>query len=112
VKRTVIVGAALAIAACGGAPEDSRVPRDMLPSGPVPCPHRQTMDTAAPPTTWDARALIGMTADAAAGEAKRHGCVLRIAWEDGEGSNLTADAQINRIDIAVLDGRIVGVQAS
>ena len=53
-----------------------------------------------------AAAIAGCGSDA----GRDHDCTVRVASEDGEGSNLTGDYQRTRIDVHLDSGKVVGVQ--
>jgi hypothetical protein len=53
--------------------------------------------------------LLGLSQRAAADVAERHGCELRVVSRDGQGSTLGGDFQFNRVDIDLIDGKVVGI---
>jgi hypothetical protein len=74
------------------------------------------LDPANPPTrvranAFDARRLIGLAEQRASAVAGRDGCVIRVVARDDRGANLESDEQLNRLDVYVEGGRIVGVYA-
>jgi len=77
----------------------------------VRCPRLPTGEPGTVPGSFDARVLLGMSERAADALAARHGCVVRVAMRDGEGSTLTGDARLDRIDIVVIAGKVAGVEA-
>jgi hypothetical protein len=55
------------------------------------------------------RDLVGLTLAAGARVAEEHGCVLRVVERDGRRGSLEMDLRPNRANVAVKDGRIVGL---
>jgi hypothetical protein len=69
---------------------------------------------SARPGNWDARAVIGLTLDAASRLAKRHGCQLRPVGGNDVDANtpITMDLIFNRINVDVDDGIVTALDAT
>ena len=53
--------------------------------------------------------LVGLTEDEAAKVAESNGWVLRVSSRDGEDLQLTMDFVPNRVNLAIVDGKVTGV---
>lgn len=53
--------------------------------------------------------LVGLTEDEAAKVAESNGWVLRVSSRDGEDLQLTMDYVANRVNLAIVDGKVTGV---
>ena len=61
------------------------------------------------PDGYNARRLIGRRLPRARQIAHAHGCSVRVVKRDGESLPVTEDFSWTRIDVAVNDGRVTGI---
>jgi hypothetical protein len=113
---SVVICGTWPLAGCGENSDPVRVPAAWAhPPDPVPCPERPRSDSSSrlgQRGSFDARTLIGMAERDANALALEHGCTMRVAARDGEGYALSADERIDRVDVHVEDGHVVGVNDS
>lgn len=94
-------------------PVDSVPPLDTVPVDPKPAPitTAPTVDEPGEPIAADvaSAALVGLTVDEATKVAEGNGWTLRVSTLDGEGQMLTEDYSPTRVNVAVADGVVTGV---
>ena len=85
------------------------------PSHPIWCPSKLTLPTGlSKPNrpaarSFDARTLLGQPEREAAARAHGQGCLWRVVKRDGENLAVTADVRSDRIDAAILHGKVTAI---
>lgn len=74
-------------------------------------PAETTVEPAAIDQATAEVALVGLTLDEASKVAEENGWTVRVSTLDGVGQALTMDLQFNRVNLAVTDGVVVGVDS-
>lgn len=59
---------------------------------------------------FDVFSLVGCSLTLADSVAGNHGKDLRVTWMDGESSGLPGDDRKDCVDVAVWEGKVVGVR--
>jgi hypothetical protein len=59
---------------------------------------------------YDARRLLGLSVESARADAQQRGLEVREVVVDGNKALMTLDRSLNRIDVIVADGRVVGIR--
>ena len=95
---TALIVAALLLMACG---EDEE-PAVQRPAEPIWCPKDREGG-------FDAREVLGRSADEAERLAEDNGCHLRVVERDGQSQPVTKDLRFDRINVAVRDGVVTRV---
>ena len=89
-----------ALAAAGSGHDPAA--RDAAAAHPRYCPKND-------PGGYDARRLIGKRLPRARDAARAYGCIVRVIKRDGESLPVTEDFSWTRINVAVFDGRVTGI---
>lgn len=104
----------LILSGCGGHSKSPGV-RVTGPSQPIWCPSKLTLPTGlSKPNrpadrSFDARALLGQPESEAAARARGRGCAWRVVKRDGQNLAVTADVRSDRIDAAILHGKVTAI---
>lgn len=81
------------------------VPAESVPTDSVPVDFEMVDQAAAN------EALVGLSLDEAVKVAEELGWEVRVSRLDGEEQILTADLRTNRVNVAVVDGAVIGVES-
>jgi hypothetical protein len=77
---------------------------------PTPAPSTTEAELSAPSVADAGKVLVGLTVDEATKVALSNGWQLRVVEVDGVSNVITADYQVNRVDVAVSSGTVTTVK--
>jgi hypothetical protein len=77
---------------------------------PTPAPPTTEAELSAPSVADAGKVLVGLTVDEATKVALSNGWQLRVVEVDGASNVITADYQVNRVDVAVSSGTVTAVK--